>query len=87
MLTSTAACAVILAGILLYLGLDAAYRRGVVAGYGYSLDPEHPRYRRAAAALLRSMAPKWPALAAALTKANMQREATDESHDNADQGG
>lgn len=80
MLSTVAACAVIVASILIYLGLNAAYRNGVVDGYGYSVEPDNPGYAHAGAVLLRAMAHRWPELHTAI-------EETHEPHDNAGQSG
>ena len=42
--------------------IAAAYRNGVVEGYGYSREPDNPGYRMAGEHLRAHMAHRWPEL-------------------------
>lgn len=48
--------------VLSFMGSMAAYRNGVVDGYGYSKEPGHPGYEHAGEILRETMHHRWPEL-------------------------
>ena len=48
--------------VLGIIGQRAAYRNGVVDGYGYAVEPDCPGYRLAGEHLKKTMTHRWPEL-------------------------